>query len=160
MLKTLVWDYGWLKLTQAHFIQNSSWIFKNKYLFKKIYVLYTAHCSFLQTHQKRASDPITDGCEPQCGGWELNSGPLEEQSVLLTSEPSLQYLKQFLKGSSHSYLPTEVFWTSSITDSRLRPKLPALKQKVLRIRPKAHVKEALYLQQSYKLILESKFYFV
>jgi hypothetical protein len=41
-------------------------------------------------HQKRASDPITDGCEPQCGYWELNSGPLEEQSVLSTAEPSLQ----------------------------------------------------------------------
>jgi hypothetical protein len=34
--------------------------------------------------------PITDGCEPPCGGWELNSGPLKEQSVLLTTEPSLQ----------------------------------------------------------------------
>jgi len=32
----------------------------------------------------------TDGCEPPCGFWELNSGPLEEQSVLLTTEPSLQ----------------------------------------------------------------------
>jgi hypothetical protein len=48
------------------------------------------HHSCLQTHQKRASDPITDGCEPPCGCWELNSGPLEEQSVLLTAEPSLQ----------------------------------------------------------------------
>ena len=47
------------------------------------------HCS-LQTHQKRASDPITDGCESPCGCWELNSGPLEDQSVLLTPEPSLQ----------------------------------------------------------------------
>jgi hypothetical protein len=47
--------------------------------------------ALLQTHQKRASsDPITDGCEPPCGCWELNSGPLEEQLVLLTSEPSLQ----------------------------------------------------------------------
>jgi hypothetical protein len=45
------------------------------------------------THQKRASDPITDGCEPPCGCWELNSGPLEEQSVLLTAEPSLQHLQ-------------------------------------------------------------------
>jgi hypothetical protein len=36
------------------------------------------------------SDLITDGCEPPSGSWELNSGPLEEQSVLLTSEPSLQ----------------------------------------------------------------------
>jgi hypothetical protein len=44
---------------------------------------------YLQTHQKRACNLITDGCEPSCGCWELNSGPLEEQSVLLTTEPSL-----------------------------------------------------------------------
>ena len=50
----------------------------------------TLHCSCLQTLQKRASDPITYGCEPPCGCWELNSGPLEYQSVLLTAEPSLQ----------------------------------------------------------------------
>jgi hypothetical protein len=30
------------------------------------------HCSCLQTHQKRASDLFTDGCEPPCGCWELN----------------------------------------------------------------------------------------
>jgi len=48
------------------------------------------HCHSLHAHQKRTSDPITDGCEPPCGCWELNSGPLEEQSVLLTAEPSLQ----------------------------------------------------------------------
>ena len=40
--------------------------------------------------QKRAPDLITDGCEPPCGCWELNSGPLEEQAMLLTAEPSLQ----------------------------------------------------------------------
>ena len=40
--------------------------------------------------QKRASDPITDGCELPCGFWELNSGLLEKQSVLLTTEPSPQ----------------------------------------------------------------------
>jgi hypothetical protein len=28
-------------------------------------------------------------CEPSCGCWDLNSGPSEEQSVLLTAEPSL-----------------------------------------------------------------------
>jgi hypothetical protein len=39
------------------------------------------HCSSLHTHQNRASDPITDGCEPPCGCWELNSGPLEAQAV-------------------------------------------------------------------------------
>jgi hypothetical protein len=41
-------------------------------------------------HQKRASDLIMDGCEPPCGCWDLNLGPSEEQSVLLTTEPSLQ----------------------------------------------------------------------
>jgi hypothetical protein len=30
------------------------------------------------------SDLITDGCEPPCGCWDLNSGPLEEQSGALT----------------------------------------------------------------------------
>jgi hypothetical protein len=57
--------------------------------FKKIFIV---HCTYLQTHQKRASDPITDGCEPPCGCGELNSGPMEEQSVLITAEPSLQIL--------------------------------------------------------------------
>ena len=33
---------------------------------------------------------LTDGCEPPCGCWDLNSGPLEEQSVLLSAESSLQ----------------------------------------------------------------------
>ena len=33
------------------------------------------HCSCLQPNQKVASDLITDGCEPQCGYWDLNSGP-------------------------------------------------------------------------------------
>jgi hypothetical protein len=30
-----------------------------------------------------------DGCEPPRGFWDLNSGPSEEQSVLLTAEPCL-----------------------------------------------------------------------
>ena len=32
----------------------------------------------------------TDGCEPSGGCRELNSGPLEKQLVLVTTEPSLQ----------------------------------------------------------------------
>ena len=44
----------------------------------------------LPTCQKRAPDLITDGCEPPCVCWELNSAPLEEQAMLLTMEPSLQ----------------------------------------------------------------------
>jgi hypothetical protein len=41
---------------------------------------------------EEASGPFADGCEPPCGFWDLNSGPLEEQSMLLTTEPSLQPL--------------------------------------------------------------------
>jgi len=33
---------------------------------------------------------VTDSCELPCGCWELNSGPLQEQLVFLTTEPSLQ----------------------------------------------------------------------
>jgi hypothetical protein len=40
--------------------------------------------------QKRATDLITDGCEPPCVCWLLNSEPLKEQPVLLISEPFLQ----------------------------------------------------------------------
>jgi hypothetical protein len=29
---------------------------------------------------------VTEGCEPLCGWWESNLGPLEEQAVLLTAE--------------------------------------------------------------------------
>ena len=46
--------------------------------------------------------PTTDGCEPSCGCWELNSGPLEEQSVLLTAESSLQSWDKVLKAYAHS----------------------------------------------------------
>jgi hypothetical protein len=56
------------------------------YLLLYVYV----HCSCLRTHQKRASDLIMGGCEPPCGCWNLNSGPSEEQSVLLLAEPSFQ----------------------------------------------------------------------
>jgi hypothetical protein len=31
-----------------------------------------------------------EGIKSHCGCWDLNSGPSEEQSVLLTAEPSLQ----------------------------------------------------------------------
>ena len=34
--------------------------------------------------------PSIGSLTPPCGCWDLNSGPLEEQSVLLTSEASLQ----------------------------------------------------------------------
>ena len=64
---------------------------KNLEYFLKLFIYYIyIHCSCLQKHQKRAPDLIMDGCEPPCGCWDLNSRPSEEQSVLLTAEPSLQ----------------------------------------------------------------------
>jgi hypothetical protein len=37
---------------------------------------------------------VTDSCKPPIMGthWEMNSGPLEEQQTLLSTEPSLQPL--------------------------------------------------------------------
>ena len=78
----------WKKTKKTKKIKNKKQTPQNK--IKKIYFSHMIHCCCLQTHQKRASDPITDGCEPPCGCWKLNSGPLAEQSVLLTAEPSLQ----------------------------------------------------------------------
>ena len=57
-------------------------VFKNIYLF----LCMSALSAYIPACQKRASDHIIDGC------WKLNSGPLEEQLVLLTTEPSLQPL--------------------------------------------------------------------
>ena len=47
-------------------------------------------------HSGQASDPLQMELQLvvswECGCWELNSGSLEEQTVLLTTEPSLQPL--------------------------------------------------------------------
>jgi hypothetical protein len=37
-----------------------------------------------------AGNGVINSCQPSCGCWELNLGPLEEQPVLLTTESSLQ----------------------------------------------------------------------
>jgi hypothetical protein len=60
-------------------------------IFKKIYFMcMSTPAASTSACQKRASDPNVGGYEPPCGCWELNSGPLEEQSMLLPAEPSLQ----------------------------------------------------------------------
>ena len=55
-----------------------------------IYYVYNILPLCMLAGQKRAPDLFIDGCEPPCGCWEMNSGPLEEQAMLLTSEPSFQ----------------------------------------------------------------------
>jgi hypothetical protein len=78
--------------------------------------MWRVHCSYLQTHQKRASDSITDGCEPPRGGWELNSGPQEEQSVLLTAEPCLQPPARSPLNQSLPFLVCTGSWPSYYTN--------------------------------------------
>ena len=70
--------------------QLSTHFLKKVYSF--IYYVYSILPACAPAPQKRALDLIIDGCEPPCGCWKLNSGPLEEESVLLTAEPSLQPL--------------------------------------------------------------------
>jgi hypothetical protein len=57
-----------------------------------IVLMYECPVCMYACKPKSVSDPITDAHEPPCGCWELNSGPLEKRSVLLTTEPSLQPL--------------------------------------------------------------------
>ena len=56
----------------------------------------------IKVGQKKAPDLIMDGCEAPCGCWELNSGPLEEQTMFLTSEPSLHPNLELLISMSRS----------------------------------------------------------
>ena len=49
----------------------------------------------------------SDSCELPCGCWELNPGPLEEQSVLLTAEPFLQPPHVALNKSAYQMRGTE-----------------------------------------------------
>jgi hypothetical protein len=61
--------------------------FKKKKRF--IYYVYSVLPAIYACRPEEGIRHITDGWEPPCGCWELNSGLLE-QSVLLTTEPSLQ----------------------------------------------------------------------
>ena len=62
---------------------------RHEYLFKiNLYVCMYEYSACTPACQKRSSDHI-DGCKQPCGCWELNTGSLEEQSMLLTAEPSL-----------------------------------------------------------------------
>ena len=44
----------------------------------------------------RVTDTLIDGPEPPCGCWESNSGPLEDQPMLLTTELAHQPHKSVL----------------------------------------------------------------
>ena len=60
------------------------------FCFLDIYVC--ALCACLVFSGVRRGMELQVVCEPWYGCWGLNSGRLEEQSVLLTAVPSLQFL--------------------------------------------------------------------
>jgi hypothetical protein len=63
-------------------------LFCNIYLFIYLFNAYEYTVAVFRHTRRGHQMPITDGCEPPYGCWGLNSGPLEERSVLLTAEPS------------------------------------------------------------------------
>jgi hypothetical protein len=80
------------------------------FFFYYLFIVFWVHCNCLQRHQKRAPNPTSDGCEPPCGCWELNSGPLEEQSVLLT----LSHLSSPYPMIFNTYYDCTCQWLSSV----------------------------------------------
>ena len=72
-------------LTKETNLRNSQ---KLNFLKIFIYYVYNILSACMPGGQKRASLQMV--VKPPCDCWELNSGPLEEQAMLLTTEPSLQ----------------------------------------------------------------------
>jgi hypothetical protein len=68
-------------------------------LSQKIYLFHVCEYTVAVFRHTRRGHwiPITGGCELPCGYWELNSGPLEKQSVLLPAEPALQHQMNYFK---------------------------------------------------------------
>ena len=108
------WLFGWAKnLTQglklarqvlSHQLNPHYWLFLKEgwviyFYFLCVWVLCLHVClctpcmSGAHGSQKKGirspGTRVTVGCELPCGCWESNTGPLGEQSMLLTTEPSL-----------------------------------------------------------------------
>jgi len=63
------------------------------YYYLKTFLPARHACLLPRDAEENAGSPgmaVIDGCEPPSGCWGSNSEPLEEQPVLLTTEPSLQ----------------------------------------------------------------------
>jgi hypothetical protein len=77
-------------LSLAEPIGQPLFIFFKNFLFIYIMDMIAVSACTPACQKREGIRPHTDGCEPPCGCWELNSGPLVEQPMLLTTEPSLQ----------------------------------------------------------------------
>jgi hypothetical protein len=82
---------GWVPAIDCPFFTQASLtrllhFISSTFRIRKVYVCFSLDIRFLTSdHQKRASAFITGGCEPPCGCWDLNSGPLVEQCSYLLS---------------------------------------------------------------------------
>ena len=73
------------------------------------------------TYQKRASDTILDGCEPPCGCWELNSGPLVLNSWAIS--PALSPLQlRFSWGEAAFKWQLKGVWRCTCNSSIRKPR--------------------------------------
>ena len=57
--------------------------------------MHCVHAWYLQKPEEGTGSlgtGVKEDCQPQGERWKLNPGPLQEQPVLLTAEPSLQSL--------------------------------------------------------------------
>jgi hypothetical protein len=66
------------------FFSSSSYTLPWSWCFGFLFLFIICKYTVAVTHQKRESDLVTDGCEPPCGCWDLNSGPSKEQSGAFT----------------------------------------------------------------------------
>jgi hypothetical protein len=78
-----------------------------------IYYVYSVLHAYMLAGQKRALELNIDRCEPLRGCSESNSGPLEEQTVLLTSEPSLLILYMCLCVSVYAFICVHLLTVAS-----------------------------------------------
>lgn len=74
---------------------------------------------------------VTNACELTRGSWELNSGPLQEQPMLLPDEPSQQLTPTLSKNLYFSWLGTN---PGSHTSQRLSPSHPPVSHDSLNCR--------------------------
>jgi hypothetical protein len=69
----------------VHLTQFSGKFFFKFYLFIYLFIYFYLYeytvAVFRRSPVECASDPITDGCEPPCGCWDLNSGPLGKKKL-------------------------------------------------------------------------------
>jgi hypothetical protein len=77
----------WAFMLNAYCVE--TWIYEASlflFFFFKIYLfIICKYTVAVFRHSRRGSQIFfTDGCEPPCGCWDLNSGPSEEQSGALT----------------------------------------------------------------------------